>query len=90
MGGVGWVLRHWNGTPLMVGFRAINQQWEVKWLEVVAICEGLCKIPNDSPKVIVESDAYQVVRLLSSNEQDLTELSLLINEAHALMRMKNI
>lgn len=84
-GGIGWILRDWNGCPLRAGYKSVIHRWKISWLEAFSICEALHEIPLDSPHFQIETDALQVVRLLSNVSEDATELEGFINEAQALM-----
>lgn len=89
-GGLGWILRHWDGSPLMAGYRCIKRPWKISWLEITAICEGLRALLNQTPKICVESDNLQVVTLLKDKEEDLSEILNFIQEAKVLIEALNI
>lgn len=84
-GGLGWILRRWDGSPVVAGFRFIRRRWKVAWLEALAIVEGLKSTPLTAPKLAIELDSVQVVRLLTGKEEEETELSMFIEEAKTLM-----
>ncbi|MDV3194034.1 MAG: ribonuclease H family protein, partial [Sweet potato little leaf phytoplasma] len=84
MGGIGWILRKGDGTPVTAGFRNIPHQWKVSWLEALAVIEGLKSISLAPPKLIIELDSIQVVHLLEGKEEDQTELNFFAEEAQRL------
>lgn len=89
-GGIGWILRRWDGIPVTVGFRPIFRQWKVSWLEALTVTEGLKSIPQNSPKLIIELDSIQVVHLLEGNEEYVTKLALFVEEAKSFIEVLQV
>lgn len=88
-GGIGWIIRSWNGTPISAGYRVVHNQWPIAWLEALAATEGLKTIPQNSPPLLIELDSILVVNMLKGKEENLTELSLFIDEAKRVMSRIN-
>lgn len=70
-GGIGWILRRSDGTPVIAGFKVIRRQWRVPWLEALALVDGLKSIPQIYSKLITELDSVQVVNQLEGKEEDI-------------------
>lgn len=89
-GGIGWVLKDWKDKLLIAGYRIIKRLWKVSWLETATVCEGLHSIPTNSPDVIVNLDALQLVRLLNSQECDAIKIFNFISKAQKMVEGRRI
>lgn len=72
----------------MVGYRTLNRQWRVSWVEMVVVVEGLRSTPFVSPSVQVEIDYLPVVR--QGKDEDITDIATLLDEAKTLVTARNV
>lgn len=77
---------------MAVGCKQISRKWEIKSLEVKAILEGLkeyLKAPDIAnagfkPPLIVESNASEAIRAINRELEDLSDISLIVDEIRNL------
>lgn len=85
VGGIGWVIRDSSGSLIGLGCKQMQSNLGIKNLEANAIFEGVKAYTKWSsgllrgvkPPLVVETDAIEVVKAISSELPDLSELSLL-------------
>lgn len=89
-GGVGWIVRDSNRSPICAGMEKILRKWSIQVLEAKAILEGMKATHNqfdDSLVIKIESDALQLVKCLNFEEDTLSETSI-FTEAISAMASK--
>lgn len=82
------MVRDSSGSPICVGMQEINNQWSIKVLEMKANLEGVKSIVNlktadarsQKPKVMIESDAAVVIKIINREEESLSKINNLVEE----------
>lgn len=86
-GGLGWVIRDSSGSLIGAGCVQVDRKWSIKAMEGQAIIEGLKAYHSLSnkggvgvkPPLIVEFDSFDVVKAINGEEEDLSEIALVVD-----------
>lgn len=93
IGGIRWAICDSRGCLIRV-----KNTGEIKWLEALAIVEGLKKLTETQfaagdrtrPPLVVESDSSDVIEALIGESLDLSEVSTLLEEISSLQLDANV
>lgn len=81
--GVEWIILDSLGSLVCVGANLIKTRTSIKTLESLAILEGLrhwTRVGNQDTNLLIESDAIEVIKLMTGLESDLTEINNVIEQ----------
>ncbi|XP_022155262.1 uncharacterized protein LOC111022403 [Momordica charantia] len=81
-GGIGWIIRSWDGDIVLAGNRFVEACNNVKLLEASAILEGLRNLTNLGVlrPLHIETDSAEVESLLNRKREDLTKTGWVVEE----------